>query len=835
MKINVTFPRLFACMMRCCLLLILNLFLLEGTALAQGHAVIQGKVEDNKGRPVELASVSISGTTLGTNTLPDGTFRLEVPAGQKITLVISNLSAEPFKQTLTLNNGEQREILIRLRGRSVIFGDFIRRRTRIVNEPGSVYFMKPGESNMMPSTTGDGISSMIKSIVGTHNDLTSQYAVRGGNYDENLVYVNDFEIYRPFLVRSGQQEGLSFVNSDLVDGVNFSLGGFQAKYGDKMSSVLDVTYRHPEYFKGTASISLLGASLSLEGASRNEKFTYLIGLRQKSNQYLLQSQPTKGVYNPSFTDAQALLTYDFNQKWQLEGIINYARNRFNFIPEESVSSFGLLTQAYQLDVFYNGREQDQFDSRFGGLSLTNRPNDHLRLKFLASRFQTNESETYDISGEYLLGELETDLGKQNFGQIKDYLGTGIIQSFARNYLKVNVGTLAHRGWYDKGKSTLLWGLDATSISINDKLHEWERRDSAGFTQPYQPYDLQMMHYYDTKAEFQYMRYSGFLQDNLRFGSDSASVVFLSAGVRFNYSSLNNEFIISPRIQATFRPVWKKELLLKAAIGMYAQPPLYREMRDLNGNVNTDIKAQKSLHIVLGAERNFSWNNRPFKLTGELYYKRLTDLVPYEYDNVRIRYLGKNNATGYAYGGEVRLYGDLLRDATSWISVGVLKTAEDLNDDHIVYENTAGQDSAIVDPGFIPRPSDQRAMVGIYFQDYLPRNHNFRLHLNLMYATGLPFGPPNGERYADTLRLPDYKRVDVGFSALLLDSKRKDRPAYSFFNHLESVWLSLEVFNLLGIQNTLSYTWIQDQTSGKTFAVPNRLTSRLLNVKLIVKF
>ena len=497
------------------------------------------------------------------------------------------------------------------------------------------------------------------------------------------------------------------------------------------------------------------------------------------------------------------------------------------------SSFGVINQAYQLRVFYQGSEIDQFDSRFGGLSTTYRPNQRLKLKFLASGFQTNERETYDISGEYLLGELETDLAKENFGQIKTYLGTGIVHNYARNFLKVSVGNLAHRGSLEVGKHFLSWGADAQFTSISDRLHEWERRDSAGFTQPYLQDSLVMMRMFRSSSTFDYTRISGFIQDNFRF-NDSLDLT-VSAGVRFNYNLLNDEFIVSPRVQMAYKPEWKTDIVFKLAGGLYAQPPFYREMRDLNGQVNKDLKAQKSMHLVAGSDWNFKMYNRPFKLTTELYYKKLRDIVPYEYDNVRIRYFGKNNALGYAMGAEVRLYGDLVEDATSWISIGVMKAMEDVTDDQIVLKSLDGADSATIHPGYVPRPTDQRFMLGMYFEDYLPQNKNFKAHLNFMYATGLPFGPPDQQRYGDTLRLPDYKRVDIGFSALLLDPDRRKRPAYSFFRNLESVWISLEVFNLLGIQNTLSYSWIQDQTSGRTFAVPNRLTSRLFNVKLAVNF
>jgi hypothetical protein len=797
-------------------------------------AFIVGTVRNAAGGPVELASVILSGESGGATTDPKGKYRLEVPSGKRLTIIYSSIGTEPVRYFPTLSAAETRTIDVVLKGKSYEIPGAEVKSGGPSREAGSVYILDPNKANEAAFTV-DPVSGIIKSLVGSRNELTSQYTVRGGNFDENLVYVNDFEIYRPFLVRSGQQEGLGFVNSDLVGNVSFSLGGFQARYGDKMSSVLDVTYKRPKKFAGSAMASLLGGTLSFEGASKNEKFSYLFSARQKSNQYLLQAQPTKGVYNPSFTDIQALVNYRFNRRWEIEAIGNYARNRFSLQPEESTTTFGVIDQAYQLRVFYNGGEIDQFDSRFGGVSVTHRPSEKVRLKLLVSGFQTRERETYDISGEYLLGALETDLGKASFGQIKYAIGTGIIQNYARNYLDVNVGTLAHRGTYVAGKHIILWGADAQLTDISDKLHEWERRDSAGFTQPFNPNGtITMRRSLDSKAEFNYIRYSGFLQDNFRIGSDS-NHVNISAGVRLLYSDINGELVVSPRLQATYKPLWKSDVLFKVAGGLYAQPPFYREMRAYDGTINKDLKTQKSVHFVAGTEHGFNVARRPLKLTTEVYYKSLTDIVPYVYDDVRIRYSGRNNSVGYAYGAELRLYGELVKDATSWVSIGFMRTEEDITDDFITYKDTAGRDSATIFPGYSPRPTDQRFMVGLFLQDYLPRNKNFKVNLNLMYATGLPFYQPNAPRYGTMLRLPDYKRVDIGFSALLLDGARKQRPRYSMFSNLESIWAGVEVFNLLGIQNTLSYTYIQDQTSGRSFAVPNRLTARLLNVKLIVRF
>lgn len=791
---------------------------------------ISGTVLDDRKRPMEAVTVGIEGTTIGTITNEKGIFELTVPTDSSLTVVFTFTGYETHKQKFTVQTGEQKVLNTTLRKKATTLDEVVKRADRS-DEAGNVKLDVTKAKRLPTVGFGSEVEALIKTVVGSNNELTSQYNVRGGNYDENLVYVNDFEIYRPFLTRSGQQEGMSFVNADLVSGVNFSVGGFQAKYGDKMSSVLDVDYKRPKKFGGKATASLLGASLSLEGASKNEKLTFLAGIRHKSNQYLLRAQPIKGIYNPSFTDAQGLINYRFNNKWEVEAIGNYARNRFNFIPEQANSSFGLINKAYQLRVFYNGSEIDQFDSRFAGVSTTFKPSDKLRLKLLASGFQTNEKETYDISGEYLLGELETDLGKESFGQLKTYLGTGIVHNYARNYLQVNVGNIAHRGSFDGNKHYVQWGLDANITSISDKLHEWERRDSAGFTQPYYQNSLVLTRFYTSASDFNYMRYSGFVQDNFRF-SDSLDLT-ISAGARFNYSDLNGELLVSPRVQISYKPRWENEMVFRLAGGLYQQPPLYREMRDLDGNVNKQINAQKSTHIVAGTDYNFQVAKRPFKFTSEVYYKRLTDLVPYEYDNVRIRYFGKNSSSGYAYGGEIRLYGDIVKDATSWVSMGIMKTMEDIADDQIVIKDAKGADSATIYPGYIPRPADQRFMLGMYFEDYLPRWKNYKMHLNLLYASGLPFGPPDKARYGDTLRLPDYKRVDIGFSALVVSGAKHQQSRV--WKALDNIWFSLEVFNLLGIQNTLSYTWIQDQTSGRTFAVPNRLTRRLINTKLVVEF
>ncbi len=787
-------------------------------------ATVSGTVMSTDGYILPNVTIDISGIPDGNTTDSLGRFSVTVPSGKKVNFKFSYLGFEVEYISVNLKAGEvkryniEMKALVNINNEDAIITDQSFR-----NETGTIK-IDQSKVPMNPSTIG-GIEALLKIILGDHNELSSQYKVRGGNFDENLVYVNDFEIYRPFLVRSGQQEGLSFVNADLAEDVTFSVGGFQSRYGDKLSSVLDVAYKRPEKFGGSAMGSLLGAQLHLEGATKNKKLTYLFGARQKSNQYLLQAQPTEGQYNPSFTDIQGLINYRFNARWELEAIGNYARNRFSFIPNKSEESFGFFNNVFRLYTNFSGSEDDRFDTRFGGISLKYKPSAQSWVKLLVSAFQTNEKETYDIKGRYDLMAIESDIGKSSFNENKFSLGSGMIHDHARNYLTANVISVALKGVYLSNRHGLAWGLDATSVSVDDKMLEWQRRDSAGFSQPFDSHNIYMARHTFANNQLDYARFAAYIQDNILLGAEKNMT--LNIGTRITYTPLNNEVIVSPRLQYAYTPEWENHnIIFRLSSGMYAQPIFYRELRDMNGALHPDLKAQKSLHFAGGFDWNLKmWDNRPFKLTAEVFYKQLWDLIPYEYDNVRIRYFANNNARGYAYGGEVRLFGNLVKDAESWLSMGYLKT------ENQIYDETTNTWSH-----FIPRPTDQRFTFGAFFSDYLPRNKNFKVFVNIMYATGLPFSPPGKSLNPNfQLRIPDYKRVDIGFSALLLDGTKKDRPAYSMFNAFESIWASFEVFNLLGIQNTLSYQWIQDFSSDRIYAVPNRLTSRLLNLKLAVRF
>lgn len=791
------------------------------TTMAQ-VATVKGKVTSELLDQIDITIINLNNKER-LKVDSTGEYLIQIEPNKKVSLKIiaSGYESEFVNVTLQDNEIYERDVVLKtllesMEGTTITDQSF-RGEAGQVRIDVSKAFLNPG-----PNT---GIEGLLKIFTGDNNEMTSQYKVRGGNYDENLVYVNDFEIYRPFLVRTGQQEGLSFINADLTDGVNFSVGGFQSKYGDKMSSVLDVTYKKPKKFGGSAMASLLGAQMHLEGITKNKKFSYLFGARQKSNQYFLQSQPTKGQYNPTFTDIQLLLNYKVSETISMEILGNYARNRFTFQPESSESAFGYFNNVFNLETNFKGNEIDQFDSRFVGYALTFRPNIATRLKIQASAFQTNEKEAYDINGLYDLYAVESDMGKSSFGENKYSLGSGEIHDYARNSLKANVYNLAHKGYYNKNAHALAWGVEAMFFQVTDKMLEWQRRDSAGYSQPFDPNAILMNRFVNANNDLSYQKYSAFIQDNIIMGKDKN--VTLNIGSRFTYTTYNKEFLVSPRLQLSWAPVkGNNNIIYRLSTGYYSQPAFYREMRDANGVLNLDVKAQKSYHTAVGFDWNFKmWDDRPFKLTAEVYYKKLWDIIPYEYDNVRIRYAADNNGEGYAYGGEVRLFGNLVKDAESWISVGLLKT------ENKIFDQNTGEWS-----DFLARPTDQRATFGMFFSDYLPRNKNFKAFVNMMYSTGLPFSPPGKSLDPSyQLRVKDYKRVDIGFAALLVDGAKKGEYNSNILNKFESIWLSLEIFNLLGIQNVISYQWIQDFNSDRIYAVPNRLTSRLINVKLAVKF
>lgn len=820
--------------------LLFSLHLLALAAFSQKKsAFVSGKVVDENENPMAGVSVVVLGKTNGVTTSDSGTFRMRVPADKAFALVLSFMGYKTEQRNFLLNEGEEEQVVIRMERGSKELDVVVVTDQRQRREAGLVV-INPKNAINIP-TPGGGIESLIKVIVGSNNELTSQYNVRGGNYDENLIYVNDFEVFRPYLVRSGQQEGLSFINPELAKNVNFYNGGFQAKYGDKMSSVLDIQYKKPRSFGGSAYISLLEQGLHLEGSSRNNRFSFLAGIRNRSNRNLLSSQETRGNYVPSSADFQALLSYQLNAKNSIELLGNISQTKFTLVPQFSQLTSSVFSPFFSanlgLDIFFEGREEDRYRTNMLGLSFIQQPRKNLRLKWMLSRFEDDERESIDITGAYLFGEREFDRSKPDFGLINNPLGAGLYQTYARNKLNIQVWNASHKGVLDNGKHYWQWGLSAERQSINDKLNEWEYQDSAGYNLPYRPNTLELSKVLKSKADIDITRVSGYIQDNILF-RDSADFT-LQAGVRFNYNTLNKELLLAPRVGFAWKPGnWRSDIIFRGAAGIYQQPPFYRELRRYDGTINEDLKAQKSFQLSGGMDYSFRTGNRAFRLTTEAYYKKMWDVVPYDIDNVRLRYFGENRAKAYAAGIEARLFGELVKDAESWISVGFMRTREDLeNDTYYSYKlDSLNQpvDSTLTEAGWLRRPTDRLFTFGMFLQDYLSTNKNVKVFMSLLYGSNLPYNIPGSVRYRNGLVIEPYIRIDLGFSVLLLDTEKSNRRSHNPFRSFENIWASFEVFNLIDRDNTISYLLIKD-FSNTIFAMPNRLTPRLVNVKLVARF
>lgn len=802
-------------------------------------ATVSGRIVDENENPMSRVSIMILGRSSGTTSSDSGTFRITVPSDKAFALVISFLGYKTEQRNFLLNEKEEERVVIRMEPGSKDLEPVIVTDKRQRRETGLVV-INPKNAINIP-TPGGGIESLIKVIVGSNNELTSQYTVRGGNYDENLIYVNDFEVFRPYLVRSGQQEGLSFINPELARNVNFYTGGFQARYGDKMSSVLDIQYKKPRNFGGSAYISLLEQGFHLEGTSRNNRFTFLAGVRNRSNRNILGSQETKGKYVPSSSDFQALLTYQINTKNSLELLGNISQTKFSLVPQFSQLTSSVFSPYFSanlgLDIFFDGREEDRYRTSMIGLSLVQQLKKNLRLKWMLSRFADDEKESIDITGAYLFGEREFDKSKPDFGLINNPLGAGLYQTYARNNLNIEVWNASHKGVLDKGRNYWQWGLSAERQTIKDKLNEWEYQDSAGYNLPYQPSALELSKVIKSKSAIDINRVSGYIQDNILFRDSSEFT--LQAGVRFNFNSLNKELLLSPRLGFAWKPErWSRDIIFRGAAGVYQQPPFYRELRRYDGTVNTDLKAQKSIQVVGGMDYSFRSGNRAFRLTTEVYYKKMWDVVPYDIDNVRLRYFGENKAKAFATGIEARLFGELVKEAESWVSIGIMRTRENLeNDTYYTYKLDSLKkpiDSTLTEAGWLRRPSDRFFTFGLFLQDYLSTNKNFKVFLNLIYGSNLPYNIPGSVKYRNGLIIEPYIRIDLGFSVLLLDSEKSNRRSHSPFRNFENIWASFEVFNLIDRDNTISYLLIKD-FSNTIFAMPNRLTPRLLNLKLVARF
>lgn len=811
---------------------------------------------DAEKHAIEAANISLLGSSTGSISSGDGSFILHVPANTQIKIAISHIAFETKYQSLFLEKGEVRQIDFSLTELSHELKDIEIESER--NRDNTLQKVDPKNIQYIPSPSGN-FEAIIKTLPGvsSSNELTSQYNVRGGNYDENLIYVNDIEIYRPFLIRSGEQEGMSFINSDLIQSINFSAGGFEAKYGDKMSSVLDVKYKEATNFEAIVNGSLQGGGVSMQGASDNLRFTHITGIRYRSNQYVLSSLDTDGDYKPSFTDLQTYLTYDISEKWEIGFLGNYAKNKYSFIPETRQTNFGTIQQALRLTVYFDGQEVDQFETFFGAITNTFTPKTGLELKFITSAFRSVESENFDIRGQYFIDELDRDLGSENFGDVAFNRGIGTYMNHARNQLDAIVFNLEHRGRLLKKNGDIQWGVKYQHEDIYDELSEWDLIDSAGYSLPQppstpgkipqRPLKLELFEVFKAENTLISNRLMGFAQRSWRWLAAKGAQWTYTVGVRYNYWDLNKESLISPRTSISFMPKWERDFLFRFSTGFYYQPPFYRELRNFEGELNKDIKAQRSIHFVLGTDYNFTAWKRPFKFVGEMYYKKMDNIIPYEIDNVRIRYFAKNNASAYATGIDLKVNGEFVKGVESWLSFGLLSVREDIHDDfYYTYFNDEGEkiipgftfnneavDSIKTEPGYIPRPSDQRINFSLFFQDYFPNKPDIRMHMTFHYGSGLPFGPPSRERYKDTLRMPSYLRVDLGFSKQLL-SESTVLKSNSPFRHFKSIWLGLECFNLLQRNNTLSYFWVTDVTN-RQYAVPNYLTTRQINLRLQIKF
>jgi hypothetical protein len=802
-------------------------------------ATIKGQVLDENDVPLSGVSIIVLGQQKGITSNDSGYFNIKVPADKAFALVFSYSGFRTSQQNFLLNESEEEVISVRLEKGSTELTEVIVRDQRDRREVG---LLKPNPKSVINLPTPVmGVEGLIKVFVGSNNELTSQYNVRGGSYDENLIYVNDFEIFRPYLVRSGQQEGLSFINPSLVRNINFYNGGFQAHYGDKMSSVLDIQYNKPKTFGGSAYISILEQGAHVEGVGAKNRLSYVIGVRNRSNRNLLKRQETQGNYIPASNDIQALINYQLSNKWQAEILGNVSRTKFTLIPQFSQLTSSVFSPFFTanlgVDIYFEGRERDEYTTAMAGVSTTYQANKNLRLKWLASRFENDERENIDITGAYLFGDRSFDRNESDFGLIVNPLGAGVYQNYARNRLNIVNYNFSHKGSLDKGKHIFLWGLGYDKTQITDRLNEWEFQDSAGYSLPYSPNILQLNKVVRSNAAVDINKFNGYIQDNIAFG-DTTNAFTLQAGLRFNYNDLNQEFLISPRVTASWKPAWEKDIVFKAAVGAYHQPPFYREMRRYNGTLNTKVKAQRSIQAVAGLDYNFFGLNRPLRLTAEAYYKRMTNVVPYDIDNVRIRYFGENGAKAYAAGLEMRLFGEVVKDAESWISLGLMRTREDLvNDTFRVYtvdSNNVPIDSKSVEGGWLRRPTDRLITFGMFFQDYLATNKNFKVYISTLYGSNLPYNIPGSVKYRNALEVQPYIRMDIGFSALLLDTEKSNRRSHGPFRNFDNIWATFEIFNLIDRPNTISYLLIKD-FANNTFTMPNRLTPRLVNFKIVAKW
>ena len=811
------------------------------TVLAQSQKVrIYGYVVDTDNRGIELVNVYVKQTQTGTTTNKNGYYDLNFEYSDSITIVYSMIGYKALETTLLPTQRvmqistileEDRELLDEVEVKA------IRRQTNSMDQV-DITAVK-----LMPDAAGGGIESMLITFAGVqqNNELSSQYNVRGGNFDENSVYVNGMEVYRPLLIRSGQQEGLSFVNTNMVENVQFSAGGYDAQYGDKMSSVLDITYKQPTRFEASASVSLLGAHAYVGWG--NGRHSQMHGIRYKTSQYLLGSLDTQGSYKPNYIDYQTQMTWTLDKpksnddsdetnhegKWKLTVLGNFSQNSYQFVPDSQSTSFGTYQTSRNLTIYFDGNEKDMFRTGYAAAQLQYKPLRNLNFGLNLSGYYTNERETFDISGEYILSEkpINTQTDEQAEATV---LGTGLYHEHARNRLQAGVATVALNGeWTNeqtgehvkRWSNKLKWELSAQGEWISDYINEWEWRDSMGYSMPVTPQSMEL--YYSMRGESQMktIRVQGYVQNTNKWVVDYGTA-YLTYGLRGQWWSWNKECLFSPRATATWIPNWQQDFTFRLSTGLYYQAPFYKELRDTISDqygithisLNKDIRAQRSAHLVFGMDYYFRAWGRPFKITTEAYAKYMDHVISYTVDNVRVRYSGENDATAYTTGVDLKLYGELVPGADSWLSVSWMRSREKLIEHPEI--------------GWISGPNEQRYSVSLFFEDYIPALPKYRFHLKAIYADGLPFGSPRNINHRAAFRTPSYKRVDIGASRVITNDDKILRKS----KHIKAIAIQLEVFNLIGFKNVNSYFWVTDVYNNQ-WASPNYLTGRRYNVKLTI--
>lgn len=802
--------------MRLWYLFIILIFSLLPTAAEAAKVTVHGRVTHGDGsqnEPLEFVQVSLRGTAIGCYSQLDGSYTLSAPAADTLTVVFHCIGYHDITRRL-LNPKGSVELNVKMLPSTELQEVEV---TEFRKQTDAMQRIDHQAYKLAADASGGTVESLLTTMAGVHssNEMSSQFSVRGGSYDENSVYINGVEVYRPQLISSGQQEGLSVINPMLVKDVNFSTGGFSAEYGDKMSSVLDITYRQPEAFEGQVAASLQGASLAIGQGTK--RFSQIHGLRYKRNNSLLSSLETRGEYNPNYFDYQTNLNFRISQKWKASVLGNISINNYEFKPQTRETNFGTSADAKHFTVYFDGCEKDRFETYFGAAMVNFRPNRGNDFTLLASGYYTNELVSYDISGEYWLDQAGA-------GDIGGELGVGRYKEHARNRLRGSVFTLSLRGNTGLNNHNLSYGLSYNIEKIQDRQSEWELRDSAGYSLPYDPEAVRVIFAQRSRNDLASSRLAAFVQDAWRLQS-SAGFFTLNYGLRMSYWSFNREFLVSPRASVGFVPERNSSWAFRLATGLYYQSPFYKEYRrptvdefgNINIRLNRNIKAQRSLQFILGTDYSFRTLNRPFKFSAEAYYKALSRLIPYEIDNLKLNYAGINGGNGYAMGLDVKLFGQFVPGSDSWLSFSLMKTRETLNGVKV------------------PRPTDQRYSVALYFTDYFPRFPKLKFSLRGIFSDGLPVTPPRSTRDKGFFRTPAYKRVDIGLSyALLSPRSENDEPRSGFWRHFKSIWLGLDCFNLLDISNVSSYYWVTD-VNDIQYAVPNYLTRRQFNLRLTIDF